>query len=196
MNHPPLATLADIEALEAAPYEVAVPACSTWALISNAASRFPQRDAFRYLPDGDLATPPRCVTYGDLVRQINRAAHLFRSLGVGPDDAVAILAPNMPETHYALWGAQVAGRACPINYLLQPDHIAALLKAANARVIVVLGPNDELDVWSTAQKVMALCDLPVLQIRAGAGEAQGVPVFQDEMAHWPSYPLHEQLLFS
>ena len=64
----------------------------------------------------------------------------------------------------ALWGAQVAGRACPINTLLQPDHIAALLQAANAKVIVALGPNAELDIWSTVQQVLAIHPLPVLQI--------------------------------
>ena len=190
-----VATLADIEALEAQPYETVVPARSTYELISNAAARFPNRDAFRYLPTGDLATPPRCISYAELVAQINRAAHLFRSLGAGPDDAVVILAPNIPETHYTLWGAQVAGRACPINFMLQADHIAALLKAANAKVIVALGPNDELDVWSTVQRVRALCTLPVLQIRVGEGVAADVPVFQDEMAHWPTYPLNS-LLFN
>ncbi|MFM6992466.1 MAG: AMP-binding protein, partial [Rhodoferax sp.] len=104
-------TLADIEAIERLPYESLVPAASTGALIAAAARRFPQRDAFRFLPDGDLATPPVCGTYAQLLDNIHRAANLFAHLGVGPDDAVAILAPNMPETHYALWGAQLAGRA-------------------------------------------------------------------------------------
>ena len=195
MTHKPLATLADIEALEAQPYESVVPARSTYELISNAAARFPDRAAFRYFPNGDLATPPCCVTYAELIAQINRAAHLFRSLGVGPEDAVAILAPNIPETHYALWAAQVAGRACPINFMLQADHIAALLRAANVKVIVALGPNDELDVWATVQKVRALCNLPVLQIRVGSGVAADVPVLQDEMANRTTYPL-DSLLFN
>ena len=146
-----IASLADIEALESQPYASVVPARSTYELIALAATRFAQREAFRYLPDGDLATRSRRITYALLVDNINRAANLFRSLGVGPDDAVAILAPNMPETQYALWGAQVAGRACPINYLLQPDHIAALLRASNAKLIVALGPNDELAIWPTVE---------------------------------------------
>jgi fatty-acyl-CoA synthase len=181
-----IATLADIEALEAAPYEAVVPARTTYELIALAASRFPQREAFRFLPDGDLATPPRRITYAELLQNINRAANLFRSLGVGPNDAVAILAPNMPEAHYALWGAQVAGRACPINFLLQPDHIAALLEAANTKLIVALGPNDELNLWPTVEKVRALCSLPVLQIRASAVTAPGSAVFQDEIGRMPS----------
>ena len=182
-----IATLADIEALESQPYQSAVPARSTYELISLAAQRFPHHEAFRYLPDGNLATAPRCITYATLLKNINRAASLFRSLGVGPGDAVAILAPNIPETQYALWGAQVAGRACPINYLLQADHIAALLKASNARLIVALGPNAELNLWPMVQKLRTLCDLPVMQIRVGDNVATGVAVFQDEIARQPSH---------
>ena len=185
-----IATLADIEALEAQPYESVVPARSTYELIALAAARHPTREAFRFLPDGDLATAPVRISYTHLMGNINRAARLFRSLGVGPDDAVAILAPNMPETHYALWGAQAAGRACPINFMLAPDHIAALLKASSAKLIVALGPNDELNLWPLVEKLKLLCDLPVLQIRAGAGFAPGFAIFQDEMGCMPSSPLN------
>ena len=203
----PISTLADIEALESQPYESVVPARSTYELIALAARRFPLREAFRYLPDGDLATALRRITYAALIDNINRAANLFRSLGVGPDDAVAILAPNMPETQYALWGAQVVGRACPINYLLQPDHIAALLKASNAKLLVALGPNDEVNIWPTVQKVRALYALPVLQIRVegqggqGGNQAEGPEmasdlIFQDQIGLQPSSTLHKQLLNS
>ncbi len=196
--------LTDIEALELQAYESVVPARSTYELIALAARRFPLREAFRCLPDGDLATAPRRITYAALIDNINRAANLFSSLGVGPDDAVAILAPNMPETQYALWGAQVAGRACPINYLLQPDHIAALLKASKAKLLVALGPNDEVNIWPTVQKVRALCPMPVLQIRVeGRGGQGGNPaegpemfsdlIFQDQIGLQPSSKMHNQL---
>src|SRR5690349_3101907 len=102
-------SLADIEALERTPYEQAIPARTTYGLIERAARLHPQRAAFVFLPDGELATPPVRVTYADLLANVRRAANLFRSLGVGPDDSVAILAPNIPATQYALWGAQVAG---------------------------------------------------------------------------------------
>lgn len=155
-------SLADIEALERTPYEQAIPARTTYGLIARAAARFADRTAFTYLPDGELATPPRRVSYRELLANIHRAANLFRRLGVGPEDAVAILGPNIPSTHYALWGAQVAGRACPINFMLQPDHVAALLDASGAKVVVALGPNADLDVWSAVQKVPGLATRTVL----------------------------------
>jgi fatty-acyl-CoA synthase len=182
MRLPPFRTLADIEALECTPYAQAIPARTTYGLIAHAAHQFGQRDAFRYVKNGNLDEPVQCTSYTSLLAQIHRAANLFRALGVGPEDAVAILAPNMPETQFALWGAQLAGKACPINYLLQPDHIAALLVASQAKVIVALGPNDELHLWPTVEKVWALQPLPLLQIRVGDKAAPGVAVFQDLLA--------------
>lgn len=162
--------LADIEALERRPYDEAIPARTTYGLIERAARRFPQRTAFTFLPDGDPATAPESTTYRELLGNIHRAANAFRRLGVGPQDAVAILAPNIPSTQYALWGAQLAGRACPINFMLQPDHVAALLDASGAKVVVVLGPHPDLDVWSAAQKVPGLARRAVLSI-GGSFEA-------------------------
>src|SRR5690606_32774737 len=110
-------SLADIEALERTPCEDAIPARTTYGLIARAAARHAQRTALRYLASGELDTQVTSVSYAELFGNIHRAANLFRALGVGPDDAVAILAPNIPAAHYALWGAQVAGRACPINFM-------------------------------------------------------------------------------
>ena len=185
-----LSNLSDIEALEARPYRDVVTARTTTELIAQAAARFADRDAFRYLPNADLTTPVRRVNYRELMAQIYRAANLFAAMGVGPDDAVAILAPNLPETHYALWGAQVAARACPINYLLQADHIATLLKASHAKVMVALGPNEELDIWSTVEKVTHLYDIPVLQIRVNDSsmDLANVAVFQDQLARQSPEP--------
>jgi fatty-acyl-CoA synthase len=182
MRLTPFRTLSDIEALERTPYAQAMPAQTTYGLIANAASNFGARDAFRYLKNGDIDLPVQRISYANLLAHIHRAANLFRALGVGPGDAVAILAPNIPETQFALWGAQLAGIACPINYLLQPDHIAALLVASKAKVIVALGPNDELNLWPTVEKVLALQPLPLLQINGDDLTASGVPVFQDQLA--------------
>ncbi len=175
-------TLEDIEQLERSDRTAVAPHRSPYALIRASAQRFPAREALTFLPDAGLDTPPRRITYETLLAGIHRAANLFRSLGVGPDDAVAVLAPNTPEAHMVLWGAQLAGRVCPINYLLQPEHIAALLKAANARVLVALGPNDELAVWPVAERVVQHHAVPLIQIRASTRTQPGVPVLQDELA--------------
>jgi fatty-acyl-CoA synthase len=190
----PITSQADIEALEARGDAASPPARCPYGLIAAAARRFPDRDALRFLPSADLSQPAERTTYAALLRAIHRAANLFRSLGVGPDDAVAILAPNIPATHAVLWGAQLAGRACPINYLLQPDHIAALVRASGAKVLVTLGPSAELDIWSTAQRVLALAPLPLVVLRAPAGEVPSGIDFDQACATQPDQPAFEPVL--
>ena len=105
--------------------DLVVIAPATADLLARAAAAVGARIA---VIDGD-----RRLTYTALYARCRRLASGLAARGIGRLDTVAILAPNIPETHFALWGAQIAGRACPINYLLQPDHIAALLQAAAAR---------------------------------------------------------------
>ncbi|QHE85595.1 AMP-binding protein [Hydrogenophaga sp. BPS33] len=178
-------SLGDIEQLERTPLAQTAPHRSPYALIRAAAERFPEREAFTFLPDAALETPPQHTTYRDLLANIHRAANLFRSLGVGADDAVALLVPNIPEAHAVLWGAQLAGRVCPINYLLQPEHIASLLKASKAKLLVALGPNRELAVWPVAEQVVRHHALPLLQIRVGEETAPDAPVLQALLAAQP-----------
>lgn len=158
------ASLADITSLE----RLAAPADTTpYGLIRAAATRWPDRVAFTWLPDAELSTPPQSTTYAQLLSDIHRAANALRALGVGPDDAVALLAPNMPQAHAVLWGAQLAGRVCPINTLLQADHIAALLQASGAKVVVALGPHPELAVWSAVERACEGLDVARVAIDAG-----------------------------
>jgi len=136
-----------------------------------------------FLETGELGGPSRTVRYDELLARTTQAANLFRKLGVGPNDAVAILGPNMPETHYALWGAEIAGRACPINNLLSKAHIAELVRAAGAKAVVALGPNRELDIWSRARSLRATLDLPVLAIQVA--EDTDSPSFQKLLEREP-----------
>ena len=92
---------------------------------------------------------------------MRRAANLFAALG-GPRPGVAYMLPSLVETHATLWGAETAGYAVPINFLLQPEYIAGLLEASGARILVALGPHPALDIW---QKALALRDrLPALTL--------------------------------
>ncbi|QHE76068.1 AMP-binding protein [Hydrogenophaga sp. PBL-H3] len=177
-------SLADIEALERRPLAEVAPHRTPYELIRATAARFPDREAFTFLPDASLDTPPQRVTYRELLAHIHRAANAFRVLGVHEADAVAMLAPNTPQAHAVLWGAQLAGRVCPINFLLQPDHIAALLQASGAKVLVALGPNAELAVWPTALAVQALHATVLVPIDVHEA-VPGTPSLQDLMAAQP-----------
>ncbi|MGZ5240263.1 MAG: AMP-binding protein, partial [Caldimonas sp.] len=130
------------------------------------AARWPDRTAITMLMTGADDEQPRRVSYRELLGLVRRAANVFAALG-GPRPGVAYMLPSLVETHATLWGAEAAGYAVPINFLLQPEHIAGLLEASGARILVALGPHPVLDIW---QKALALRErLPGLTLlRVGA----------------------------
>jgi fatty-acyl-CoA synthase len=141
-------TSADIAAIEQGGWEAFLPSATPFGLIEHAARQRPDACALHYLADADDPRRNVQISYGTLVHKIRQAANLFRRLGVGADDSVAILMPHVPSSQIALWGAEVAGRACPINPMLRPEHVVALLTAARAKVAVVLGANKDIDIWN------------------------------------------------
>ena len=102
--------------------------------------------------------------------------------------------PSLIETHATLWGAETVGYAVPINFLLQPEHIAELLKASGARILVALGPHPVLDIW---QKALALRErvpgLVLLRVAAPLTplmpQEEGVIDFHTALAAQPGDPL-------
>lgn len=162
----------EIRALERLGYEVAVPLRSTHEIFLRAARLYAGRPALTQFRTGEPEDRPRVISYAGLLAGIQRAANLFRSRGVGPRDAVALLLPSMPEAHFALWGAQIAGCACPINFMLDVDHIVELLRAANVKVLVALAPDPDFDIREKAEQLRArLPGLEVLQV-GGAGDGE------------------------
>lgn len=165
MNRPAFRSLHDIQSAEVRPYRDVVPHQTTFDVLCASAARHADRPALTFLESGELEGTSRTLNYGELLARVVQAANFFRAAGIGPNDAVAILAPNMPEAHFALWGAQIAGRACPINHLLYVEHIAALIRAAGAKLIVALGPTPELDIWSRAEAAAKACGVRVVSIQ-------------------------------
>lgn len=123
---------------------------SVWANLENAAKRFGDRPAVSFQMTSGPKDPAVTVSWRDLRDQSAQAANLFRSLGVGPDDVVALILPNCLEMLVAVSGAMIAGIVNPINPLLEPEQIAAILRETKARVVVTLKPFPKSDI---AQKV-------------------------------------------
>ncbi len=64
---------------------------------------------------------------------------MLHDLDVGPNDVVSYLLPNLPQTHYTLWGAEAAGIANPINPMLEPKAIVDICSTVKTKVLVTLG---------------------------------------------------------
>ncbi len=119
-------------------------------LLSRTAGKFPNHNAVSFQIFSGPNDKAETLTWSDLLGQVNQAANLFRSLGVGEKDVVAYVLPNCNETLVTMMGGAVAGIVNPINPLLEPEQIAAILRETGAKVVVTLKSFPKTDV---AQKV-------------------------------------------
>lgn len=193
-----VSSLNDLAALEEAPWEEVSPATSTYELLVAAAARWPGKTAITFLPTGSVEDDPVRITYQAMMGRITQAANMFHGLGVGPKDAVSFLLPLLPQTQFTLWGAEAAGIANPINFLLSSQQIADLLNAAETKVVVALGPNPNLDIW---QRVESILDrVPslkaVVQVGGPGEEANGIFPFDQTIDKYPSDSLTSGRVFS
>jgi fatty-acyl-CoA synthase len=145
------ATLADIKAVEAAkPWADRGQARSMYEYLGRAKAAHGTRPAISFQLLSGPAEKKVTLTWAELHGQVTQAANLFRALGVGQKDVVAFVMPNAMETALTLLGGAVAGIVNPINPLLEPEKISAILRETGAKVVVTLKPFPKTDL---AQKV-------------------------------------------
>ena len=130
-----------------------VPA-TLYAQLSKTAAAFPNRPATSFQLLSGPKDRAETLTWSQLLSRTVQAANLFRKLGVGETDVVAYVLPNSSETIITLLGGAIAGIANPINPLLEPEQIAAILRETNAKVVVTLKAFPKTDV---PQKVAEAC---------------------------------------
>jgi len=151
----PVKTIADIVALERVPYDELVPARNLYQVFEAAALLHPDRPALTVMKTGGLEEAAACFTHRELFRKMSQAANLFRSLGVTANGGpVVFLCPALAQMQVALLGAQVAGVASTINYLLTAEAIADLLIAEKAEVLVVPPKATDPEIWQKANEVI------------------------------------------
>ncbi len=197
--------LSDIEEIERVPLAERQLPESTYAMIRQSALNSPNHPALVFFPDGEHYRESIQVTYRQLLGRIHQVANMLSELGVGPNDVVSLLLPNLPQTHFAFWGAEAAGIANPINPLLEADQIAAILRAARTKVLIALGPLPGSDIWgcsahqtqrrsgcvvgrswSSILRTGSVRDEPLLQARLQPILLQAA---QPDRRNWPGTPM-------
>jgi fatty-acyl-CoA synthase len=145
------ASVADRNAIEAeARWDDRQVARSVYEFLGRAAAMHGARPALSFQLQSGPSDPSETLTWAELLRKTTQAANLFRSLGIGETDVVAFILPNTVETAVVLLGAMTAGIVNPINPLLEPEQISAILRETKAKVVVTLRAFPKVDV---AQKV-------------------------------------------
>jgi fatty-acyl-CoA synthase len=154
VQYPVVKSETDLQRIEALGFDAFLPYRSPYAILRAQAQATPDKIAIRFLRVDGKPEHDAVFTFAELLQCVERTARLFRRLGVGPEDSVAILVPHTPYGQIALWAASIAGRAAPLNASLRPEHLAALLRASNAKGAVVLGENSEVAIWPNVIKAL------------------------------------------
>jgi fatty-acyl-CoA synthase len=120
---------------------------STYQLLLDAARTWPDGVATQWIPDPSDYT--RCLTwtYAELAGTVTRIANALTTLGVRRHDAVTLTAPNTSMLYAATLAAQAAGIAAPVNPSLSDEHLAALIRRSQSRVVVTAGPELNEQLW-------------------------------------------------
>lgn len=166
---PAIASRSDIRRISEGAYDAFMPHRRILEALECVERSHAGRIALTGIDSPDCTDAPRRWTYARLVADVRRAANLFHRLSAGGPARVALLLPPMPETHLALWGAETAGTACPINFQLQPTHISELVNALDANILIALGPAPDLDIADKLEAVRESCPRlrHILQVAAG-----------------------------
>ena len=153
--------------LKSVPFEKRIAAKSTYEALQLGAACGPETPAILFLPNASADDEPVQLTHREFLGRVTQVANALHSLGVGPGDVVSLLLPLVPQAFYALFGAQAAGIANPINAFLEAEQIAHILKAAGTKVLITLGPVPNSDTW---EKVLRIRDeLPNLKAILAVG---------------------------
>lgn len=167
-------TIEDVVAIESRPYDELVTARNIHDLLRATAQHVGDRKAVTVLRSPDPADIGASLTHRELLASVTQAANMFRRLGLAPGEGVAaFLVPTLPGVPALLLGAQVAGVASSINYLLTRDAIVDLLNAERATILVVPAPHLDEMCWSKADGAMDhVPSLKHVVVIGGAGGAR------------------------
>jgi fatty-acyl-CoA synthase len=148
-----VATLRDVEAIEARGAPALPP--STYEAIRRGADLAPDAPALSFFLTVDGHRSPETWTYRALVGRITQTANLFHRLGATRETVIALVLPNLPETHFAIWGAEATGIVMPMNPMLHGATLGSLLEASGAEILVTIAPPPGTEAWQRLRPALA-----------------------------------------
>lgn len=178
----PIRHIDDVRRLEATPLAEALTVRSTYEIFRNSAAAFGDKPALTFLRTGNPADAPLRWSYAQLLSGIHQTANALHALGVGPQDAVAVLLPGCLEYHLALWGGEAAGIVQPLNPLLTDEKLVSLMNAARARVLIAWGNDDESGMWSKAMRIRGQVPTLVQVLRVAPLDEAAAPPLPEGVA--------------
>jgi amino acid adenylation domain-containing protein len=106
-----------------------------------------------------VSSSAACLSYGELEGRSNEVAQALRSLGVGPETAIALHLPRSPAMVVGALGILKAGAAyVPLDPSYPPARLAFLLEDAQAPVVVTSHSGKESILGTGARALIVLDD--------------------------------------
>ncbi|MCC6495817.1 MAG: AMP-binding protein [Propionibacteriaceae bacterium] len=145
----------------------------------------------RFLVHLDAAGGRTEFSYAGFDGLIHRAAHAFRSLGVGPGDPVALQLRNRPEMLTALFGlAELGAIAVPLSLDATPAELLRAYRACGARWAVV--ERDRIEDHLGLRRAEGVADRGLLVVGSAqplAGSDGAVAGYEALCAAQPAQPV-------
>jgi fatty-acyl-CoA synthase len=188
----PRRTLRDIEQLERVPLARRLAVDSTYALLHRTLASSSELPAHCFLPLGGQSQPGETLTARAFLGKVHQSANLLADLGMGSQDVVALLLPDLLEKEVLLWAGQAAGVVCPIPPWLPTPQVVELLQAAQAKVLVAPSPQVDQELWQKTEQVRRQVKsvAVVLQVRGPGNEREAAYAFNALLEEYQASRLH------
>ena len=146
---------------------------STYRLLLDAAARWPEAEATRWIPDPAAHTRGLTWTYAELAARVTQVANALTALGVRRQDAVTLCGVNTAMLYATTLAAEAVGIAAPVNPALRAERIVELVRRTGSRVMVAAGPELDPQVWQVALDVARTTGMTaVLALRPDGAEGR------------------------
>lgn len=133
---------------------------NTYQMLVESGQKFADSKALTFVLNATHYQQHQSYSYREMLGYITQTANMLYEMGVKKDSVIALLLPNLPETHFCIWGGEAAGIIFPINSLLEPATIADLLNTVNAEILITLAPlyptDNKPQLWEKAVAVAKL----------------------------------------
>ncbi len=147
----------EVAEIETLPPHDLVPGRTIYEALAHVTAIHPDKAAIVQLMQLDEAAP-FSLDYRTYLAQVERAANLFRAASGeagGERAVVAVVAPFIWEALVAMWGGATAGVYVPINPFLDFEHVAGIMNAAQATVLVIATARHGRGVWDQTDALKA-----------------------------------------
>jgi len=123
------------------------PFSTSYEMFQWCANQYENCEAINFQHTAELDSVVDKYSYRELLQKITQSANLFSSL-TQKSLVVSYLLPNLPQTHFTIWGAEAVGIVNAINPFLEADKVVDIIAAARSNILVTLAPDLNPELWS------------------------------------------------